>query len=359
MPAPTHILTKNFLPLTRSYFDREVLPCLQATQESIQPTIKRYSIAGKNICIYFYGEKIAHVFSLALAHQQEATSPHNDLTIHTWDSMPTKKVITAPWDDIEFKKDQAHTDPAFFGVYVGGEESLNFYSPETKTGYFWTHDASRVPDWSLGAPFRTILHWFFTEQNVHLIHGAVVGHDDTSVLLTARSGSGKSTTSLACLLSGMEYLADDYVAITTSTTNKSPIAHSLYQTAKMTREGTKIFPELENIIWHKKYGEGEKAVVFLSEHFPNQVKNFSPLSAIFIPRIIGGETTIIPASKIEAMLAIAPTTLLQLPLAETNKVGAFRDILEEIPCYFINLGSDIRAIPEVIKNFITETNLEK
>lgn len=352
MPAPTHILTKNFLALTRSYFDREVLPTLHETQGKTKPIIKRYSIAGKNICIYFYGEKIAHVFSLALAHQQEAASPHDDLTIHTWDSMQTGKIITAPWDDSEFRKDQAHTDPDFFGVYVGGEESLNFYDPETKTGYFWTHDASRVPDWSLGAPFRTIFHWFFTERNVHLIHGAVVGRNNTSVLLTARSGSGKSTTSLACLLSGMDYLADDYVAITTDNAEQMPVAHSLYQTAKMTREGTNIFPELADIIWNKGYGEGEKAVVFLSEHFPGQVKNISSLSAIFIPRIVGGETTIVPASRIEAMLAIAPTTLLQLPLAETSKVGAFRDILEKIPCYFINLGSDIRAIPDVIKDFM-------
>lgn len=291
---------------------------------------------------------MADLLSLAFAHHKTPEPRNPDLTIYAWDATHTGDMIP-PWDEPEFDKN-ARLDPSFFGVYVSGEESLNFYNPETRTAYFWTHESNRLPDWVFGAPFRTILHWFFTESDIHLIHGAVVGHSGKSALLTARSGSGKSTTALSCLISGMDYLADDYVAITSHDT----MAHSLYQSAKITRDGVSKFPEFADIIYNKDFGEREKAVLFLQDAFPNQVKTIAPLSIILIPRITGGETKLVPASKIEALVAIAPTTLLQLPLAETNKIGAFKELIQKVPCYYLELGPDIRNIPEVIKGFLSE-----
>jgi hypothetical protein len=88
------------------------------------------------------------------------------------------------------------------------------------------------------------------------------------------------------------------------------------------------------------------------DYFPNQVKRTATLDAIVIPQITGGETRLVPVSKIQALLAIAPTTLLQLPLAETQKISAFKSIIEKTPCYIIELGPDVRTIPDVIKQFL-------
>lgn len=348
-PKPTRILAKNFLGLTRGYFERMVQPSLEVTAQTVDPVVKTYVIAGKNICIYFYGETVARVLSLALTQTQAPEGALPDMTIHAWDSVPTQTDITPPWDDTLVQDDEKNLDD-FFGVYVGGEESLNFYQPSTRTGYFWTDNVLRMPDWVLGAPFRTIFHWFFNDAGIHFIHGAVVGENSKSVLLTARSGSGKSTTALSCLLSGMEYIADDYVALELGGT---VTAHSLYHSAKFTRHALGFFPEFEDIIFNKDFGETEKGVIFLSDVFPGQVKPNASLDAILIPRIVpGGITRIVPTTKMEAMLAIAPTTLLQLPLAETRKVSVFKEILEKMPCYFLDLGPDVRSVPEVIKQFL-------
>jgi hypothetical protein len=211
-----------------------------------------------------------------------------------------------------------------------------------------------MPDWSLGAPFRTILHWFLNDKGIYFFHGAVVGHQGKSVLLTAKSGSGKSTTSLASLLAGMDYVGDDYIAITQ---DDHTIAHSLYSSAKVTRAGLRLFPELLPYVWNPNFEEREKAVLFLSDCFKNQIQASLPLSALLIPKITGGATQIVPVSKTEALLAAAPTTLLQLPLAETEKLGVLRKIIESIPCYVLELGPDIRGIPDVIKTFLSNRDI--
>jgi hypothetical protein len=231
------------------------------------------------------------------------------------------------------------------------------YDPTTKTGYFWTHDALRLPGWVPSAPFRTILHWFLNESAAHLLHGAVIGSNNQSVLLTAKGGSGKSTTAISCLLAGMDYLADDYIAVTINE-DGLPLAHSLYQSAKITEHGMQFFPELAEKIWNTNFenreDKREKALFFLQDLFPDQIKTKSTLNAIFIPKITGGVTRIVPATKMEALLAIAPTSLLQLPLAETTKLQAFKEIISTIPCYTLELGPDVRKVPQTIYEFFSK-----
>ncbi len=343
------IITQNFYAPGRGYFGRVVVPSLEATQQLSKPTIQKYIIAGKHIHIFIYTKSSGDLFHGAFTHHEPSTQSNPDLVIYAWDATITRETLTPPWQDIDYQNPTEQSDPNFFGVYVGGEESLSFYDTTTKTGYFWMQDASQLSDWSTGAPFRAILHWFLNTHNIHLVHGAVIGSKNKSVLVTAKSGSGKSTTALASLLAGMDYLADDYSAIELQ---EKPIAYSLYNSAKITRKGLSFFPELEPLVWNKNFSGNEKAVVFLSQLFPHQVKLSAPLSAILIPRIVGGETTITPVSKVQALIAIAPTTMLQLPLAHTNKLTVLKNIIDQVPCYYLNLGDTIQKIPAVIKNFL-------
>jgi hypothetical protein len=52
------------------------------------------------------------------------------------------------------------------------------------------------------------------------------------------------------------------------------------------------------------------------------------------------------------MLAMIPTTIFQLSLTESNKIIELKSIIEKTPCYFLEMNSDIRQIPQVIKSFI-------
>lgn len=343
---PDHILTDNYLGLSETYFNETVLPALEATRAHTEARSTTYHIAGRRVCIIAYGDAVHTQLSRALAHHAVLLDTAPDLTIIAWDDQTTGSELTAPWDDPSFTKVPAAASDSFFGVYVGGEESLNFYDRSTHTGYFWTHDATQLPDWALGAPFRTILHWFFNDEHIHLIHGAVVGTEDRALLLTARSGSGKSTTALSAILAGMQYLGDDYVAIEPT----NPVqAHSLYQTAKVTPAGLTLFPELVPHVANAGFSPHEKAVMFLNEVFPEQVRTSATLTSICIPRIGPGPTRLTRARKIDAMLAIAPTTLLQLPLAETSKLGAFKNILDHLPCYYLELGPEVREVPRILE----------
>lgn len=350
-----HLSTDNYTIIRREYLTSMVLPSLSAVQKEGQQISRDYVVAGKNIRLYFYNEALAEKLSLPFRHlpsvpQGEAIA----LTVHMWDSV-NRDDMASPWDTAGHSE---HTTSAekeisddFFGTYLG-EQTLNLYDKGTRTAYFWTRDGSLLPDWITAAPLRTILNWFLTDQGIHLVHGGAVGVGGKVVLLSAPGGSGKSTTTLSCLLSGMDYLGDDYVGIETG---EKHTVHCLFNSAKITPNTIPTFPEMKERIWNKgNVGgklDGGKAVIFLQDLFPGQIPLKGELVAILIP-VIKKETRLVPASKLQTMLALAPTTIFQLPLARADKMASFRRIIDSVPCYFLELGPDIRNTPEAIKEFL-------
>lgn len=355
----SHVITNNHLRIKKKYFNEIVLPILNKVFEKIEPIKKTYVIAGKIICLKFYSMALLKKMSSALEHNEVSEVNPPDLTVCIWDSVSTRTHLILPWENsseytyVQEVNTKIKNTDSFLGVYLNGEETLNLYNEQNNTAYFWIHDASNLPYWITAAPLRPILNWFLSKTGVHLIHGAVVGLNGKSVLLTAKGGSGKSTTALACLYAGMEYLGDDYITIKSG---DIITAHSLFNSLKVFPQSLNIFPKLKEKIYYKDnvVAEDEKLIIFLSELFRKQMVKKSVLNAIFIPVIKNTkETRIIPATKIDTMLAMIPTTLLQLSLTESNKVTELKSIIERTPCYFLELGSDVREIPEVIKSFLS------
>ncbi len=356
-----HFVTKNYWIIKKEYFDKVVVPAFSRVSESVTPVTKTYVFAGKIIVMHFYSKALAETMTRAISHNETAAEKTADLTINLWDSVSTGLSFPGPWSNPDYVFEQKtetgeRQADSFMGVYLNGEETLNLYDEKNNTAYFWTDDARDLPDWISAAPVRTILHWFLSKNHVHLIHGASIGMNGQSVLLTAKGGSGKSTTALSCLMAGMDYLADDYVGIETGDTM---LAHSLYSSVKITPNSLRSFPEMHDKIWNtKSMGtdvDNGKGIVFLSEFFPQQIVRQAHLAAIMIPTIKNrAETRIVPATKLQAMLALTPTTLFQLPLARSTKLGELKEIISETPCYFLELGSTIREVPGALEAFFAD-----
>ena len=242
----------------------------------------------------------------------------------------------------------------FLGIFLEGEQTLNLYDLEAKTAYFWARDANLLPDWLHAAPIRPILHWFLSRSNVHLVHGAVIGLQDQAILLSAKGGSGKSTTAISSVLAQMNYLGDDYVGIEAG---EKIIAHSIYNSAKVDDKTMARFPHFKKHIANPNHKPADKSIIYFSEIFPDQLKQSASLSAILIPRITeNGITRIIPATKLQAMLALSPTTLFQLPLAGNHQLGQLKQIIEKTPCHILELGKPIEDVPNILTSFLKQSS---
>lgn len=313
-----------------------------------------YQIAGFNICLSFASSTLISKIIPALSHLKIDKVSSPDLTICLWDSHSTEvKIPPPPWQKKHFQRrgEISHlTCDRIYTSFQYGANALSLLDLERNLGIYWVNNANLIPYWETSSPLRNILQIWLSQKNIQLIHGGAVGLPEGGVLLTGKGGSGKSTTALSCLNSELFYLSDDYSLITT---NPIPTAYSVYSTGKKKPDDVDRLSFLKPIISNSDRLGEEKALYFLHDHFSKKIiKNF-PLKGVLIPRITGEkDSNLEKTSSIMGLSSLIPSTIKQLPHTGEKACQIMTDVVNKLPCYYLNLGTDIEQVSLVIFNFL-------
>ena len=164
----------------------------------------------------------------------------------------------------------------------------------SRTFYYCLHDPekrARIPHWAAGI---LISQWAGT-AGLLPVHGAAVGVNGRGVLLAARGGGGKSTLAAACLLSGMDYVADDYVLVSAEGPIRAmPMSSSLNMNPDMKRQLGLNLP----VIWENA-GRGGKQLLDASS-FPI-CRDMAVCAVVFLSRWDWEQAKISPVSGSSAV----------------------------------------------------------
>jgi hypothetical protein len=336
---------------------KAVYEASQAAAQSVGGFIDRfYSIGGYNIRLRFAGAALIPHMTPALAHLEVSPNATPALTVCLWDSASTQiSLPPASWRGEDFLargEIQGYNDDRISMTYQYGVEGFSMLDAEQDLAVFCVRDASQVPYYEKGAPLRTILHWWLSNHARQLVHAAAVGTLAGAVLIGGKGGSGKSTTALACLNSELFYIGDDYVLLGAEPT---PFVYSLYNSAKLNADHVHRLPYLVSKISNPEQLDTEKALVILKDHYPQKVINGLPVRAILLPRVTGlPETKLKKVSPAMGLAALAPSTIFQLPRAGDGAFQYLARFVKRVPCYCLEVGTDLSQIPDVISGLLTE-----
>lgn len=309
--------------------------------------------AGQTICLRFAGDVLVPLLAPALQHCEVPPSPAA-LTIRVWDSGSTGTPMPPPaWSsaDMRARGEIAGWEHGPLRLaYQTPPDTVSMMDEEHAEAVFWIEDAALTPYYESGAPLRSILHWWMRRQSMQLVHAAAVGTPDGGVVLAGKGGSGKSSTALACLDSELFYAGDDYCVVSAGS---APVVHSLYNTAKVHGEDVARFPHLRSAVSNAGKLSEEKALLFLHGFLPHRLIAGFPLRAVLAPRVTGGTTKVVAISPTEALRALAPSTIFQLPGAGADAFRLLAGVTAGVPCYRLELGPDTAAIPAVITDILS------
>lgn len=347
----------NTSPEPSAFFSVVAEQFEQATQTFGDSLDYFYCIAGHTIRLCFAGPSLLPKFTRAFAHLASAPTASPELTICIWDSASTHTQMPAPpwsWDVRTTRGDivgynNTHIRTAF-QTDAGG---LSMLDSSTNVGLFWVQDASHVPYYETSSPLRRILHWWLSDHGKQLIHAAALGTPSGGVLLAGPGGAGKSTTALSCVTSKLSYASDDYCVVSIETT---PRAYSLFSSAKVDRQMLLHLPHLTSAVDRTELVHQEKAVLFLWEHFPENLVRDFPIQAILLPRVENRrETDVSPASPMEGIRALAPSTMVQLAGAGRAAWQTMTNLFKSVPCYHLHLSPNLTQIPPVITRLLEKS----
>jgi hypothetical protein len=302
------------------------------------------AIAGLTVRLRFAGDRLRTRLLPALTHR--ITLPRDpDATILIYDCASAHiEKPAVPWraEDVG-ARGEVFVDDALRVSLFAPSGALSVFDTSRNLGIFTVGDATGLPSYERAAPLRTLLHWVLESRDCRLAHAAAVATDRGGALLAGRGGSGKSTTALLCAIAGLRYGGDDYVGLTAN----PAIAHALYSSAKIDATSASM---LREVALHIAPQENEKGVALL----PDVADSF-PIRALILPRVTGGISQLRRASGAEALRALAPTTVFQLPGNDGSTFAWMAAIAREVPAFALALGEDRERIPALVRRAIEES----
>lgn len=334
---------------TAQIFTQQLLDrCLSYRQ---QAPARSFRFGNTTLNAIFIGTNDADFFTKAVAHRQ-VSSALADLTVFVVDHKTSAVMLPSPcWD---WKQADGHgTIHGLAGGYAGYfQQDTNVFTwvaYAEQIAIVWGTDLTTLPEWERSFPFRYVLHkWQEPSSRYVLVHAGAVGTVAGGVLLTGAGGSGKSTSTLACINTDLLYAGDDFVMIDLEV----PFVHSLYNVAKFNVDNLHRFPQFQPLVANPESTLDQKLQVFLHQHYPATVTAGFPLKAIMLPRFSDTKTTTIrSATPAEALKALAPSTLALLR-ADQRSFQKMSQLIHKLPLFWLETGTDLTQIPECILNIL-------
>ena len=338
----------------RIYLDNIHEAFICAVKGAGHPDESFISVNGLKIKLCFAGEAVNLRMMPAFDHLICDAANETALTVNIWDSQSTGVALPdEPWSEdisqitdkiLMFNQDSIHM------LYNPASMVYSLIDTKTRTAYCHVPDANLVPYYERSSPLRMILHWCFEQNGMHLIHSASVGIGGKGVLLVGRGGSGKSTTALASLINGLDYIGDDYIAVSK---NPHPLAFSIYNSVEVNSDVLEKIPELQNHIINLERLDSEKGLIFLNRSFSKNIVRQLKIKAIVMPVVSGKSTSCmykIPSLK--AFAELASSTIFQMPGSGEVMLRGLKHVINDLPVFAMDLGNDFSEITGTLRMFI-------
>jgi hypothetical protein len=317
-----------------------------------------YVLAGQPVRMRIVGRKLAEFMDLPFAHlrSEHKHLPVPGLIIEIWDQTETNVScqVGLTRHDLDLHPNlKRSTD----GRYASYQLQHSLVCLDRHAGVMVGY-ASNAEDLSLyerGRPLHVPLSLWHKNQDMPLMHAGLVSKNGRGVLLAGPGGSGKSTSAVTCAYAGFDYLSDDLVGLEISSDGRL-VGHSLYNSTFMEPDHLKRFSQLERHAIRGRYSFEKKHLVLLSQIAALKFARSCRIHSVVLPRVLHRpRSVLLPASKGETLLALAPSSLLvgerSHGMEGFNKLAR---LVERVPCYWLELANALDEIPRVLEGLLSE-----
>jgi hypothetical protein len=297
------------------------------------------SIGGFSVRIRVAGSELARRFGAALVTSAPPANRRADLEVGCWDRADTGVAPPPPpWSLDDFLprgRIRGYVHPPVQVVYDTSARMLSVYDRDRAEAFVHVADANEVPTWVDRAPLRSILTWWAADRDLAFLHASAVADEACAVVLAGASGSGKSTTALACVANGMRFVGDDACVVRF---DPGQMVYPVYRLAKLEPDALDRLPSLARLAVDTS---AEQIVLDPSSNLAIG----APLRAVLLPKIARGRSSrLTPTSPRAALRTLVPGSLLEGDGAGGTALRALTRLVQTAPCYQLELGSDLADV---------------
>jgi hypothetical protein len=333
---------------------------LDAASSTAPMHVQHYAMAGAVVAVHTSAQLPARQLLTALEPLRcHHASGAADLHLYIWDGQ--RDALALPESALPRREDAepgalgGYSDAQMHAFYQADAGVLSTFDAATRRAHWWMRDVDTVPYFERAAPFKHILQCWIASRDGALLHSAAIASADPAnpygILVSGPSGSGKSSTALACLEHGMGFASDDYVMIDA---HDPPRVHLAYSTAKVLRSSLARFPGYGAHFRNLQHAD-EKPMLFVHEFAPKAIRRtFTPVALVLPCVAHRAQTRFVPVSPAAMLRALAPSSLMLFPLAGGRSFTRMAALCRKLPCLRAELADDPREVAAAMAGLLEQ-----
>ena len=318
-----------------------------------------FYFAGHPVKMKIIGDVLARQIVRPFSH---LGSPHTftecELKIFLWDEQQTDLYSTQKTYDLGTRW-EAH-DGIFSvsknGRYIGFWYHHSLTILDRKKGIIVGYRKKDKPlsRYEISKPFFVLLSVWYYDRGIQFLHAGLVSYKGQGILFPGKGCSGKTTSALACVDNGFQYLGDDFVGF--KITDNFFRGYSIFNSACVADHHIKHFPGFAPFASKDELRVEDKLTLFLSEIPRCEVISNTPITAIAMPKIIDCEnSSIIKASPLETLLRLAPSTMFfTIPRPDQEALDRMATLVKGVNAYWLKIGSNLDEIAHAVKYILSK-----
>lgn len=193
---------------------------------------------------------------------------------------------------------------------------------------------------------RILIDWLLSGKPIVALHGATVSWGQKTALISNRGGSGKSSTTAACVVAGAKTCGDDFLL-----GDSEFRVHSVSRSVKLAESSPAkalyqgVTPGVR-ASFVSAPGE-EKDLFLLDELMPGSMTSIAKPDVLLVPKISDG-WRLAPIEPLEVLQAVAPNSV-AMNRDRIAAIAYVKELVARLPAYALEVGPDLVAGAEFLR----------
>lgn len=158
----------------------------------------------------------------------------NSAVVTLWDSnVSAPKLPPLPWPKEAYRacgEMRGYSDGRFYIRFDVPMQAITVLDTQLRRGAYFAREPLSLPAYEAAGPIKWLIHRLAVEDQMLFAHCAGVAWKGRAAIVVGPRGAGKSTTALACISAGLDFLGDDRCLISAK---DAPAVYAVYTKAKM------------------------------------------------------------------------------------------------------------------------------
>jgi hypothetical protein len=312
----------------------------------------RITIADRSLNLHFASPALQARFAPAFAHLQERGRTA-EIAVTLWDpAAPAPPLPPLPWPPEAYRscgEIPGYSDGSSYVHFDVPMSALTVFDPQRGRAAYFNRRPQSLPAYEFAGPLRYLIHRIAIDRGMSLVHAAAVAKDGRGALIAGPKGAGKSTTALACLAAGLDYLGDDRCMV--APRGDGHRIYSVFSSAKIFLDDVHRhrIARLADAILQPTTEDDRKGLLYVDQVAPAQMARSAVLRCILIPVQTGAErSTIVQAPPSEALRLLIAELVGRSPVTAPRSLAILRQVCATVPVFRLQAGRHLQEVAETV-----------